>query len=88
MKKAVTLYNMTLYEFNILDLNGKMEIISKQGVYLDNHIAKVERFNLYAIDMFFAEVCYNAIKNKITEIQSFKSGDLLDRYSNIDTLFF
>ena len=75
---------MTLYEFNILDLNSKMEVISKQGVYLDNHIGKFERFNLYAIDMFFAEVCYNSIKNKITDINSFKSGHLLDRYSSID----
>ena len=75
---------MTLYEFNLLDLNSKMEIINKQGVYLDNHITTTEKFNLYAIDMFFVEVCYNATKNKIIDIQSFKSGRLLNRYSNID----
>ena len=75
---------MNLYDFNILDLNGKMEIISKQGVYLDNHITKIKKFNLYAVDMFFVEVCYNSIENKITDINSFKSGHLLDRYSNID----
>ena len=63
-----------------------MESVNQLGVYLDNHITKTEKFNLYAIDMFFVEVCYNSIENKITEINSFKSGHLLDRYSNLDIL--
>ena len=79
--------NMTLYEFNLLDINNQMETINQQGVYLDNHITKDEKFNLYAINMFFVEVCYNSIENKITNIKTFKSGHLLDRYSNIDGLF-
>ena len=76
---------MTLYEFNLLDLNNKMEVINQTGIYLDNHITDKIRFNLYAIDRFFIEVCYNSIENKITKIQSFKSGHLLDKYSNIDS---
>ena len=79
---------MTLYEFNVLDLNKKMESVYQLGVYLDNHITKTEKFNLYAIDMFFVEVCYNSIENKITEIKSFKSGHLLDKYSNIESFKF
>tara|TARA_B100000809_G_scaffold202842_1_gene203762 strand:+ start:8 stop:247 length:240 start_codon:yes stop_codon:yes gene_type:complete len=75
---------MTLYEFNVLDLNKKMESVYQLGVYLDNHIANAEKYNLYAIDMFFVEVCYNSMENSIVEIKSFKSGHLLDRYSNID----
>jgi hypothetical protein len=63
-----------------------MEVVNQQGSYLDNHINKIERFNLYAIDMFFVEVCYNSKDNKITDINSFKSGRLLDRYSNIENL--
>jgi hypothetical protein len=78
---------MTLYEFNLLDINNQMETVNKQGVYLDNHITKNEKFNLYAINMFFVEVCYNSLENKITGIKSFKSGHLLDKYSNIDGLF-
>jgi|TARA_R110002072_G_scaffold129506_2_gene268045 hypothetical protein len=78
---------MTLYEFNLLDINNQMETVNQQGVYLDNHITKDEKFNLYAINMFFVEVCYNSIENKISGIKSFKSGHLLDRYSNIDSLF-
>jgi hypothetical protein len=45
------------------------------------------KFNLYAINMFFVEVCYNSFENKISSIKSFKSGHLLDKYSNIDGLF-
>jgi len=77
---------MTLYEFNLLDINNQMETVNQQGVYLDNHITKNEKFNLYAINMFFVEVCYNSIENKISGIKSFKSGKLLDRYSNIEKL--
>ena len=77
---------MKLYEFNLLDINNQMETVNQQGVYLDNHITKDEKFNLYAINMFFVEVCYNSIENKISGIKSFKSGKLLDRYSNIEKL--
>ena len=48
---------------------------------------KYEKFNLYAINMFFVEVCYNSLENKISGIKSFKSGNLLDKYSNIDGFF-
>jgi len=58
-----------------------MKAINQQGVYLDNHIIKNEKFNLYAINMFFVEVCYNSLENKISDI---KSGHLLDKYSNIN----
>tara|TARA_R110000824_G_scaffold34534_3_gene109426 strand:+ start:718 stop:957 length:240 start_codon:yes stop_codon:yes gene_type:complete len=78
---------MTLYEFNLLDINNQMETVNQQGVYLDNHTTKNEKFNLYAINMFFVEVCYNSLENKISGIKSFKSGHLLDKYSNIDGLF-
>ena len=79
---------MKLYEFNLLDINNQMETVNQQGVYLDNHITKDEKFNLYAINMFFVEVCYNSLENKISGIKSFKSGNLLDRYSNIDNYKF
>ncbi|MFT6869547.1 MAG: hypothetical protein ACJAYY_000087 [Paraglaciecola sp.] len=64
---------MTLYEFNLLGINNQMETVNQQGVYLDNHITKNEEFNLYAINMFFVEACYNSLENKISGI---KSGNL------------
>jgi hypothetical protein len=78
---------MTLYEFNPLDIKNQMETVNQQGVYLDKYINKNEKFNLYAINMFFVEVCYHSLENKISGIKSFKSGNLLNRYSNIDSLF-
>ena len=35
----------------------------------------------YAIDLFFVECVYAVDKNKITEVRSFKSGPLLDKFS-------
>jgi hypothetical protein len=78
---------MKLYEFNLLNINIQMETVNQQGVYLDNHITKYEKFNLYAVSMFFVEVCYDSLENKISGIKSFKSGNLLDKYSNIESLF-
>jgi len=44
---------MTLYEFNLLKTdNEKMQAINENGIFLDNHISKKEKCNLYAIDMF------------------------------------
>ena len=72
---------MTLYEFNILDLNGCMEAVNQYGTFIDNHVTNTERCNLYAVNMFFCEVVYNSEYNTITEIRSFKTGYLLDKYS-------
>jgi hypothetical protein len=72
---------MTLYNFNILGLNERMEAVNQYGTFLDNHITKIERCNLYAIDKFFVEVVYNPEFNSITEIRSFKTGKTLDKYS-------
>jgi hypothetical protein len=72
---------MTLYEFNILDINQRMEAVNQLGTYLDNYVTKQERCNCYAIDKFFVEVVYNPQTNKIENINSFKTGYLLDKYS-------
>jgi len=75
---------MTLYEFNLLELNERMEAVNQHGTFIDNHVTEAERCNLYAIDMFFVEVVYDAGQNTITELKSFKSGHLLDKYSNLN----
>jgi hypothetical protein len=72
---------MTLYDFNLLDLNHRMEAVNQYGIFIDNYVSKTERCNLYAIDKFFVEVEYNPTQNKITEIRSFKTGYLLNKYS-------
>ena len=72
---------MTLYEFNRLELNERMEAVNQYGIFLDNYITKDIRINCYAIDKFFVEVVYDAEHNTITEVRSFKYGHSLDKYS-------
>ena len=72
---------MTLYNFNILDINERMEAVNQYGTFLDNHVTEKERCNLYAVSMFWVEVVYDAEHNSITEIRSFKTGKILDKYS-------
>lgn len=72
---------MTLYEFNVLELNERMEAVNQYGTFLDNYVTKDIRINCYAIDKFFVEVVYDAEHNTITEIRSFKTGKLLNKYS-------
>ena len=73
---------MTLHEFNALELNERMEAVNQQGTFIDNHVTNKERCNLYAIDKFFVEVVYNPERNAITEVKSFETGYLLDKYSS------
>lgn len=58
-----------------------MECVNQCGALIDNHVTKIERCNLYAIDMFFVEVVYDAEHNVITELRAFKTGHLLDKYT-------
>jgi hypothetical protein len=76
---------MTLYEFILLAEHQQYdEVLNGSGVYLDNHINGNQRFNLYAIDKFFVEVEYNNTKNKIVGLRPFKTGSILNKYSNIN----
>ncbi len=76
---------MTLYEFKLLnDEQQYKTVLNDIGVYLDNYINSNQRFNLYAIDKFFVEVEYNNTENKIVGLRSFKTGSILDKYSNIN----
>ena len=74
---------MTLYEYNRLELKEQLTIVWNEGEFIDNHFSIKERCNLYAIDMFFVEVVYDPVHNTITEVKSFKTGHLLDKYSNL-----
>jgi hypothetical protein len=74
---------MELYDFNILTLNKQMEVVNQLGAFIDNRIEIKEHCNLYAIGMFYVEVVYNPSINKITKTRSFKTGYLLDKYSNL-----
>lgn len=73
---------MKLYEFNKLDSVGKYDVVFTKGVYLDVIIEGNIRSALYAVSMFFVVVLYDNASNKIVGCQSFKTGHLLDKFSN------
>ena len=72
---------MTLYEFKMLDDDDQFETIWREGIFIDNAIEDGFGINLFAIDMFYVEVVYDAKANKIIENRPFKEGHLLDKYS-------
>lgn len=74
---------MTLYEFNLTSKENQYDATFNQGTFIDYKIYGETRYALYAIDMFFVEVEYNNTTNKIECLKSFKTGHLLDKYSNI-----
>ena len=79
---------MTLYEFNLMNDKDKLATVWELGVFLDNHISKIEMLSCYAIDMFFVELVYDVDTNKVTTIRSFKSGSCLDKYApDIESYF-
>jgi len=65
---------MTLLAFNNLNENSMINLVLKDGVFLQHHISKTEMICCYAIEMFFVELVYDANTNKLTEIRSFESG--------------
>lgn len=44
-------------------------------------------FAPYAVSMFWVEVTNDAKDNKITRINSFVGGEILDKYSNVPNQF-
>lgn len=73
---------ITLYEFLALPDQDQYDIIFNVGEYLDLRLDESRRFVLYAVDMFFVEVEYNALENKIVNKRAFVSGEILDRYTH------
>ena len=77
---------MTLYEFNMIDENNKYQTTWDLGTHIDTAISETHRINLYSIDKFFVEVYYNPTNNKIEDIQSFKHGHSMDKYTGVISL--
>ncbi|MBD0831503.1 hypothetical protein [Aestuariibaculum sediminum] len=61
--------------------HDKYDVIFNEGTFIDYKIEAVIRYALYAVDMFFVEIEYNRMDNKVVGLRSFKTGELLDKYS-------
>jgi hypothetical protein len=79
---------MTLYQFNILTEDNKLKTVWDIGEFIENHISIDGIKNLYAINKFYVEVVYDAQNNQIIGVESFKTGEDLDKYlPSIETKF-
>ena len=71
---------MGIYEFLVLDLNDKAEVVWNKGIYHTSITKDSYKVNLYSIDAFFAEVYYSQKDNEIIKIRQFKSVKVLNEY--------
>lgn len=71
---------ISIYEFARLTLVEKAELISNQGVFLENLGDSGNEINLYFLNGFFVEVEINKLQNMIVEIMPFKQGYKVKKY--------
>ncbi len=72
---------MTLLEkFNIVDLNGRMNLTNEDGEFIVSRVYYNQKINLYALPGFYVEVYYQPDINKIIKIEAITSHDELNKY--------
>ena len=72
---------MTITEFDKLSDDRQYDLIFTKGDFVKNYVTPKERCNLYALWTFFIEVRYDPISNTIIGKNTFKEGELLDKYT-------
>lgn len=72
-----------LNEFSALPVHEQNDIVFQIGECLNTCDQGNKKYVLYAVDLFFVEVEYDNLINKITGNRAFVTGDLLDKYSNL-----
>lgn len=77
---------MTLYEFKLKSDHEQYDIVFTQGYFIDYHLEATKRFALFAVNKFFVEVEYDLAGNEIIGKRSFVSGEILDKYSDLDSM--
>jgi hypothetical protein len=71
---------LSIYEFARLTLVEKADLITNQGVFLENLGDSGNEINLYYFNGFFVEVEVNKLQNMIVEIIPFKQGYKVKKY--------
>lgn len=71
---------MKLYEYIVLDLNDKANILWENGVFLDSHLETKRGFNLYYLNNYYVEVIVTKLNEEIIDIMPFKQGHRLEKY--------
>lgn len=72
---------MTLNGFNILSFENKYKTVDN-GNLLYMYRTKEEIYECYSFDTFFIEVVYDD-ENAIIEFRSYKTGEMLNKFSGM-----
>ena len=78
---------MGIYEFNISTNKDKYYTVFTKGQFVDTVSKEDLKYVLYYVHMFWVEIIYDDSNNKITGLKSFLSGDILNKYSNLQNYF-
>ena len=74
-----------IYNFLILDLAQRADLLRREGIFLMKTILDDFSFSLYSFKDIYVEIVIDDSENRITQISPFKSGWRLDKYlSEID----
>ena len=68
---------MDLYEFNVLDLNTRADMVWNDGTYVCTDANRPSNF--YTLGNFYVEVVLDRTTNAIVEVASFRVGEHYDR---------
>jgi hypothetical protein len=69
-----------IYDFLILDLTERADLLQKEGVFLMKSRLDDFSFSLYSFKNIYVEIVINDSENQITQVVPFKSGWRLDKY--------
>ena len=72
---------ITFTEFRTLPRQEQCDVIVSIGDYLESTRQDNLQIMLYAVDMFFVELYYDPVTQKIIKLRAFRSGPILDKYS-------
>ncbi len=66
---------MTLYEFVVMDMNGRAAVLWEHGELITATVHPHGRSAFYTLGDFFVEVCIEDSSHKITTVAPFTVGD-------------
>ena len=72
---------MGLYEYMLLSENEQWDELWRNGTFLTHRIGPYNKFSLYALYDFFAEVELDPVTDRIIGKKHFKTGETLDKYA-------
>lgn len=68
---------MKLKKFNLLNQVEQEELLFEHGIFLSNHEGNNLLIDLYKLNLFYVECCYQLNKNEIAKITACDCIDLL-----------